>query len=489
MNDGWMRLNCLGIAAVLAVGVMCGTGTAAREPNIVLILVDDLGWSDLGCYGHPWHQTPHIDQLAGEGMQYTQAYAPAPICSASRASILTGKTTARLNFEFVTKDKPGYQVLDADTPLIAPPFTLDLPLEETTIAEQISQSGYATAFFGKWHVSRHHQRYLGWSPTHGPRQQGFEFAEEDFGAHPYSYGSGRSKRVPDAITAPGQFPSDSMVDRVCDYLSKPKSKPFFLMVSEFYVHTPVHTPCQWIVDRLQKQIPPDAVRRDERIQYGAFVQTLDHHVGRILDALQQSGASEDTLVVFMSDNGGHPEYAANGPLRGSKWNLYEGGVRVPMIARWQGRIPPRQICQTPVVGYDLMPTFVKLAGGDPVPTDGVDISPTFDGQTEIEAREIVWHFPYYHPEKGFKRAPQSIGVDDFVTSQTRPVSAIRRGDYKLLHYWEDDRCELFHLPSDLSEQRDLCQVDPQRTAAMLAQLQKQLTQMDARLPQPSSAAP
>ena len=168
---------------------LAGAATAAAEPpNVVFILADDLAWSDPACYGNRWHDTPSLDRLAREGMRFTQAYAPAPICSASRAAILTGRSPARLHFEFVTKDKPGGQTLCQ--PLRAPPFTMDLPLEEETTAEVLSAAGYATGFFGKWHVSRHYQRYLGWSPTHGPLQQGFAVGDSDFGCHPYGYRKG-----------------------------------------------------------------------------------------------------------------------------------------------------------------------------------------------------------------------------------------------------------------------------------------------------------
>ena len=169
-----MSSLCRSILIVVLVGVTTPQNVSAdtaKKPNVVLILADDLAWADLECYGHPWHATPHLNRLAVQGMKFTNAYASAPICSASRASLLTGKTTARLGFEFVTKNEPGRQKLDADTPLMAPPFTLNLPLRETTIAETLNAADYTTAFFGKWHLNAHHERYLGWSPTHGPRQQ------------------------------------------------------------------------------------------------------------------------------------------------------------------------------------------------------------------------------------------------------------------------------------------------------------------------------
>lgn len=459
---------------------------APNRPNVLFILADDLAWADLGCYGHPWHRTPHIDQLATSGMRFTNAYAPAPICSASRASILTGKTTARLGFEFVTKNEPGQQQIDLPTPLLAPPFTLNLPLSEETVAERMQDQGYETAFFGKWHVNSHHQRYLGWSPTHGPRSQGFEFATEDFGAHPYAW-----KTDQPAITeTKGKFVDDTMVNHVCDYLNGPHERPFFLMASSFYVHTPVKTPCRWLVREYEELIPADVPAREKRIRYAAFLETLDHHVGQLLTALKKSNLSDKTLVVFTSDNGGHPEYTANGPLRGSKWNLYEGGIRVPMIARLTGTTKPASVCDARTIGYDLLPTFVEIAGGSETDgaqkIDGQSFLPQLGGGASDSARDLIWHFPYYHPETGFAKAREAIGVNDFAVSRTRPQSAIRRGNYKLLSFAEANRVELYDLDNDPSEANDISRRSPEITADLNSRLKTALEQMNARRAKPAS---
>lgn len=444
----------------------------ASTPNILFILADDLAWSDVGCYGHPWHETPHIDSIAREGLKFTRGYAPAPICSASRASILTGKTTARLNFEFVTKNEPGFQKIDGKTPLKAPPFTLNLPLEEKTIPEHLNELGYQTAFFGKWHLNAHHERYLGWSPTHGPKAQGFQIAEEDFGGHPYSWG----KRTPIPITTAGQFPKDSMIDRATNFLKQSHEKPFFLMVSMFYVHTPVKTPCEWLLKKYDAKVPADSPNRDNRIRYGAFVETLDHSVGELLQTLEQAGLKEETLVVFTSDNGGHPEFTANSPLRGSKWNLYEGGIRVPFLMRWPAHIEAGTACDTPIVGYDLLPTFVAVGGGKASEIDGVDISPLFENSNWNPDRELIWHFPYYHPEGGYAKALEEIGIDDFAVSKTHPHSAIVRGNDKLIYFYEDARSELYLLREDLSKQNSVLANE------LDAVLQRRLSDAQARFP-------
>jgi len=461
------------------VGGVNGDPVAVRsQPNILFILADDLAWSDPGYAGHAWHETPHLDALAASGMVFTDAYAAAPICSASRASILTGKTTARLGFEFVTKNEPGFQKIDMVTPLKAPAFTLNLPLVEETIAEALSNLGYQTAFFGKWHLNAHYKKYLGWSPTHGPIQQGFEIAVENFGNHPYAWG----KETPEPINDPGVFPKDSMVDAVCHFLEQDHEVPFFAMASSFYVHTPVRTPCRWLLEKYGAKIPRESPNRDKRIAYASFLETLDHHVGRMLKALDASGQRENTLVVFTSDNGGHPEFTANGPLRGSKWNLYEGGIRVPFIAHWPGHTVAGSQSQLPVIGYDLLPTFVEVAGGDAPNVDGVSLVPHVNDPRRFMDRGLIWHFPYYHPEKGYAKAIESVGLNDFEVSKTHPQSALRRGHYKLVYFYENERSELFDLQKDVSEQTDISGMFPELADSLTSDLMRELRGMNARFP-------
>lgn len=474
--------NSLIFLALFCLFGCCNLASAddVKRPNIVFILADDLAWSDLGCYGHRWHRTPNIDKLAERGTRFTNAYASAPICSASRASILTGKTTARLGFEFVTKEKPGRQNIDFETLLEAPPLTLNLPLAENTIAERLTHLGYETAFFGKWHLNQHHNRYLGWSPTHGPQNQGFQTAVEDFGAHPYAW----NRQRPKTIEEEGTFTNDSMVQHVCDFIRQEHDRPYFVMASSFYVHTPVRTNLAWLVDHYEGTIPADVANRSNRVKYAAFLETLDHHVGKILAAVDESKQSKNTLVLFFSDNGGHPEYTGNAPLRGSKWNLYEGGIRVPMIAYWHGNVPVNRENATPVIGYDLLPTLVAAAGGKAADVDGQPIDLTSHESSANTERPLLWHFPYYHPERGYGKALPMIGVDDFAVSKTRPQSAIRRGNDKLLWFAEEDRVELYDLQNDLSEQHDRSSSEPEKAAALKTVLQQMLSEQNARLAQP-----
>ncbi|QDV53332.1 sulfatase [Gimesia fumaroli] len=451
---------------------------AAEKTNIVFILADDLGWKDLACYGGTLAETPHLDQLASEGMKFTNAYSPAPICSASRAAILTGKTPARLHFEFVTKptgvDPPFRQ-------LQPPAYTRDLPLKEVTLGEMLQQADYATGFFGKWHVSEHFKGYLGWSPTHGPKQQGFQTAVETFGSHPYA----KKFDWKPGDFKPDTFPPDAVTDSAIAFLKQKREEPFFLYLSYFHVHTPVRSPTDWLVEKYRDKAaagPGDAKRRTH---YGAFIETLDHYVGQVLAALDERGLRDSTLIVFTSDNGGHPEYADNGPLRGSKWNLYEAGIRVPFVVRWPKHVQAGSICTKPVSGIDLFPTFCEVAGGNcsQLNLDGKSLVPLCEGKSaNWPTRALTWHFPYYHPEKGYKKAKETIGVNDFAVSKTRPVSAIRVGDSKLLQFYESRKRELYDLRSDPGEQHDLSNSQPDRTAHLGAQLKQMLQDMDARYP-------
>jgi len=461
----------LGFVAILSLSPTCG----ASPPNILLIVADDVGWSDLASYGHPYHQTPHLDRLANDGMRFTQAYAPAPICSASRAAILTGKTPARLHFEFVTKEKPGSQNLGQ--PLQSPPYPTNLALEEVTVAEVLAEVGYQTAFFGKWHLNQHHNAYLGWSPTHGPLQQGFAEGDSDFGGHPYGYfKDGDRSALP---LQAGEYPPDSLTDRVIACIKRPHKQPFFIQWSHYYVHDPIHTRSTWLREKYRRLLPPGA--DDIKADYAAMVETLDHEIGRALNALVESGQAQNTLVIFMSDNGGHPNYTGNAPHRGSKWNLYEGGIRIPFIVRWPGTADPGSVCDQAVHGCDLFPTFAAIAQATAPVVDGINLLPVIRKHTySLPERTLIWHFPFYHPEKDFAKAPARIGMNDFVTSQTRPHSAIRRGPYKLLHFDENDHDELYNLAIDPGETTNLTESQPALAQQLRDELRAQLKASQAR---------
>lgn len=276
-----------------------------------------------------------------------------------------------------------------------------------------------------------------------------------------------------------------MTRRAVEFLREKHETPFFLMVSHFFVHDPIHTKAEELHDHYLARIPSDHPRRAILAHYYAMVATLDHLVGDLLEALDKNGLTDSTLVVFTSDNGGHPNYAGNAPLRGSKWNLYEGGIRVPFIARWPGHIAPGSLCDEPISGIDLLPTFSEIAGASPPPSiDGQSLKRLFEEtESELNQRDLLWHFPYYHPEKNFAESPAAIGIDDGATSQTRPHSAIRSGPWKLIHFYENDRQELYHLPSDPSESEDRSRSEEGTRKKLLDQLRSSLESMEARLPE------
>jgi uncharacterized sulfatase len=221
------------------------------------------------------------------------------------------------------------------------------------------------------------------------------------------------------------------------------------------------------------------------VLYGGFVETLDYHVGRLLDALDRLGMVEDTLVVFTSDNGGHPEYALNAPLRGGKWHLFEGGIRVPLLARWPGVVKAGTVAEAPVSGTDLFATFAAVAGADSASgVDSRDLGRVLrqGSDAALDERALIWHFPYYHPEKDFAEQAKETGVGKGVVSQTRPVSAIRAGRYKLLYFYDDERVELYDLKTDLGEQRDLSGERGELAKKLRQSLQQELKRVGARLP-------
>lgn len=449
------------------------------RPNLIVLLADDLGWRDLGHAGHPRHRTPNLDRFAAAGMRFTDAHAAAPICSASRAALLSGRSPARLNYEFVPKFQAGWQ--RGPWPMETPPYPTELPAGLPTVAAVLKAAGYATAFAGKWHLNRHQGHYLGWRPGHGPESFGFDHTVDDFGAHPYGYGG----KTPPPVVGDA-FPGDRLTEGAIDFLRREHGRPFLLWLSYYQVHDPFHSRCADRVAWHRARLPEGA--DPKRAHYAAMVETLDHEVGRLLDALDATGRAADTLVIFTSDNGGHPEVSGNGPLRGSKWNLYQGGLRVPWLVRWPQAVKAGTIGAPAVIGMDLPATLLDAAGLDPtMAMDGRSLLPLLKGEADAptwEERELLWHFPFYQPETGFERTKRDIGVDDFAVAQTRPQAALRIGSWKLIHHFEDRRSELFDLSADSSEAKDLSRQEKDRAAEMHGLLFRRLSETGARLPRP-----
>ncbi|MBI4603943.1 MAG: sulfatase-like hydrolase/transferase [Planctomycetes bacterium] len=415
--------------ALLALPLACGPRAARAtepKPNIVLILADDLGVNDLSCYGRKDHSTPRLDRLAAQGLRFTSAYCAQPICSPSRAALLTGKHPARLH---LTNFLPGR----ADAPsqrLRQPAIEGQLPLEEVTLAEILRGAGYATACIGKWHLG---------GEGFGPREQGFD--------HAYP---GRAVTRPTA--AEGSKGEHDLTAEAERWMEENKARPFFLYLAHNTPHIPFDS------------TPEDAARHKDAFHpaYAAVIEHLDACAGRIAAKLDALGLAQRTIVIFASDNGGlhvleSPGTPAthNTPFRAGKGYVYEGGLRVPLIVRWPGKVRPGAASDAPVVLTDLVPTLLEAAGLDPAkaagPLDGASLLRLLEGG-ELAPRTLFWHFPNYTNQGG------------------RPAGAARDGRWKLVESYEEGRAELYDLARDPSEGKDLAREEPGRAAELRAKL-------------------
>ncbi len=399
---------------------------ADPKPNIVLIYTDDLGINDLSCYGRTDQQTPHLDRLATQGMRFTNSYCAQPICSPSRAALMTGKTPARLH---LTNFLPGR----ADAPsqkLLNPVIEGQLPLEEITLAEVLRDAGYATACIGKWHLG---------GKGFGPEDQGFQF-----------HVPGKPNTQPsDTEGSKGEYALTAAANQ---WIEENKARPFFL----YLAHNTPHIP--------YAARPQDTEKHKGAFSpvYASVIKRMDETIGQLLAKLDALGLTENTITIFASDNGGlhvleFPGTPAthNTPFRAGKGFVYEGGLRDPLIVRWPGKVPAGVVQETPVIFTDLMPTLLAATGVDAAktagPLDGVNLLPLLTGGT-IPARPIFWHFPNYTNQGG------------------RPAGAVRDGEWKLVEQYEDGSLELYHLASDIRETRNLAKKEPARAAAMQVQL-------------------
>lgn len=445
-------------------------------PNIVLILVDDLGWADIGCYGADLHETPHIDRLAAQSVRFTSGYAAAPICSPTRASIMTGKSPARLNFtiwhEYARNPRPSPGRL-------TPPPSLDhLPLEEFTLAEALKRPGYTTLHVGKWHLG---------DGSYYPEVHGFDvnLGGTHWGAPatffwPYAGWFGRGQEewryVPDLpFGSAGEYLTDRLTDEALRLVEQVQDRPFFLNLWYHTVHTPIEgKPAD--VERFAS-MPREGLHH-QNAEYAAMVKCLDDNVGRLLARLDELDLADRTVVIFTSDNGGTivehrgMPVTSNHPLRSGKGSLYEGGIRVPWIIRWPGVTPPGAVCDVPVCSTDLYPTLLEIAGteGDAEhnrTVDGKSLAAILrDPSAQLDRGALYFHYPHYYPT-------------------TTPVSAVRDGDWKLLEYFEDGRVELYDLAHDPGEQRDLSATMPGRTSALRNQLAEWRAAVNAQIPSPA----
>ncbi len=444
---------------------------ASAPPNFVFILVDDLGWADVGCYGADLHETPNIDRLAKQGMRFTNAYAAAPVCSPTRASIMTGKCPARLHITI-------WYEASANPPqnrkLIPPVTEGNLPLEQVTIPEVLKEAGYFTAHVGKWHLG---------DAAHYPETQGFDvnIGGTFWGApatffYPYSgdqrYG-GEFRYVPHLeFGSKGEYLTDRLTDEALGILDKVKNKPFFLNLCYHTVHTPIEGKPE-LVEYYKKKVKPDM--HHQNYEYAAMVHSLDENVGRIIAKLDELGIADHTVVFFFSDNGGFVNgyekrvVTDNYPLRSGKGSLYEGGVREPLIIRWPGVTHADSVTAEPVCSIDFYHTILEISGlaGDSkhnADVDGISLVPLLKNPKATLNREaLYWHYPHYYPT-------------------TSPVSSIRQGDWKLLEYFEDNHVELYNLKTDLGEQKNLADQIPEKAQELRKRLDTWRKAVNAQMP-------
>lgn len=442
-----------------------GALLAAQDvrPNVLFVVIDDLGWTDLGCQGGP-SITPNVDRLADEGLRLTAAYAAAPNCAPSRAGMLTGQSPARTGIYTVGSGARGR---DEDRAMIAAPNLVDLPAAAVTIAEMLRATGYHTVQVGKWHLGP------------DPRRHGFDVSVAGNRAGTPPGGHFSPYRNPDLVDGPK---GESLTARLTDELlaalrARPAGKPFFAMLNHYAVHTPIQA------TKAQRERFAALADGTKRAEYLAMVADVDASVGRVLAFLDDAEIRSETLVVFCSDNGGFGPMTTAGLLRGSKGMLYEGGVRVPCIVRWPGRVPAGAVEDVPISGLDWLPTLAAIARAElpDLPRDGLDVSPALFGQADaaLRDRELCWHFP------GYLEADASV-VGPW---RTTPAGSIRRGRWKLVEWFESGKVELFDLSADGGETRDLAVEEPLLVGELRTRLSRWRVANGAAMPAPKLVPP
>ncbi len=429
-----------------------------RPPNIVFVMIDDLGWMDLACQGNKLVETPRIDQFARQGMRFTDAYAAAPVCSPTRAAVLTGLAPARLQITNHIPDQPRFTPEDAA--LQPAPMLNWLAPDHVTIAERLKAAGYATGFFGKWHLAGRSQKEGAGDPVYYPENQGFDVNVGGctYGGPPTFFDPYRIHNLPSR--KPGEYLPDRLADEAMRFLEENREGPFLLMLWNYTVHWPMEAP-QALLEKYKTRTGSGL--NDTR--YGAMIEAMDLGFGRLLDKLDQLDLSNNTLVIFTSDNGGFSGVADNRPLRAGKGYLYEGGIRVPMIVRWPGVVKAGSECSQPVISMDFAPTFLKVAGLRSMPTDGTSLVNLFHGANSVRRDAIYFHYPNYAWH-----------------GDNRLGAAVRSGDYKLIRNFDDGSTELYNLATDLSEQTDLAGEMPTLARSLNRRLERWLNNTGAAMP-------
>ena len=450
-----------GVLVILSAGLSVGCASRDRRPNFLVILCDDLGYGDLGCYGHPTIKTPHLDRLASQGVRLTSCYSAAPVCSPSRVGLLTGRTPSRVGV---------YDWIPADHPM-------HLPASEITIATLLKREGYATGHFGKWHCNGQFN-----SPDQPqPDDHGFDdwFSTQN-NAAPSHRNPENFVRNGTALGTLEGFSCQLVARETIRWLEEGRASgnPFFAFVCFHEPHEPIDSPDELVA------MYPEAKKKGEALYY-ANVTNMDRAVNALMRALDELGLADDTLVWFTSDNG--PEtlnryrgswrsHGSPGPLRGRKLSMYEGGIRVPGILRWPGKIKPGRVCDEPVSGVDVLPTLCALAGVD-VPTDramdGTSVTPVFDGQRVVRDQPLFWH--YYRAID----APK-VAMRDGDWKLLAPTRGVERLEYKpafthdfsMVKQGQIVQCELYNLRQDIAERDDLADAQDKRRDKMSREMKR-----------------
>lgn len=476
----------LGLTAMQVSFGASSNASADQKPNIILLFVDDLGWMDLGVQGSFYYETPNIDRLAQEGVRFTDAYASAPNCAPSRASLLTGQYTARQGLFCVHLANR----LGEDLQLRCPPNNaIGIEKNQFTMAEALKEQGYATFMIGKWHldgrsgqmpdlhgfdewsVFDHRYAQVNWRENRALYNNNFRESPHWY----YDF-----KMIPRTEVPEGVYQTDYFHDQTLDFISRHRDQPFFIYLSYWAVHEPVQAKPE-LIERFDGK-PPKGGHRDP--VYAACLASVDQGVGWIRKKLEELGIADNTMIVFTSDNGGCGEFSSpsaadrrgatcNRPLKGSKRELYEGGIRVPLIIHWPGVIPAGGVSREPVNNIDFYPTFIEAAGAERNPKqvlDGVSLMPVLqDPSADLGRENLFWHFPAYV-------SPNLINV--------RPASVIRNRDYKLMYFYEDERTELYNLADDIGETEDLSYKKPDKERRLRDELFQWVAEIDAPLPLP-----
>ncbi len=443
----------------------------AQQPNFVIVLVDDLGWADVTCnYPESFYETPNIDRMAEQGVRFSQAYAAHPVCSPTRAAIMTGKHPNRVGItDWIPGDAPK------DRKLLGPAINNELALEEVTLAEKLREAGYKTFLAGKWHLG---------DEGFYPEDQGFDINKGGHhkGSPPGGYYS--PYKNPKLTDGPeGEYLTDRLTNESIRFMEANRDNPFLLYLAYYTVHTPIEASKKHIEKYRQKReaagIEEVPHRQEgegwtkllqENAAYASMVAAMDENIGRLMDALRENGLEENTWVIFTSDNGGLSTLrrknapTALGPLRAGKGWCYEGGIRVPLVITGPGVSKPGRTVEEPVVSMDFFPTLMSLAGIDNHPVDGTSLTPLLAGGKSLKRNELFWHYPHYHG------------------SGWVPGSALRKDDWKLIYFYEDERMELYNLKNDPSEENNLAAQKIRKTRRMKQIMDQKMEETGARFP-------